>query len=70
MCHVTRPNFYSKGILRDMSEVKCMTFDRCNINNLRFADDIVLVADSGEELQEMINIGLTNRHSEARILTI
>ena len=39
-----------------MGEAKCVIFDDCNINNLRYADDIVLIADSREKLQEMLDI--------------
>ena len=61
-------NLYSEGILRNMSEVRGLIVRGCNINNLRYADDIVLIADSREKLQEILDI--VNRHSEAKGLSI
>ena len=42
-----------------MNEVRGLIVGGCNISNLRYADDIVLIADSREKLQEMLDIYLT-----------
>ena len=53
-------NFYAEYIKRnarlDESQVGIKTARR-NINNLRYADDITLMAESKEELKEPLNEG-------------
>ena len=61
-------NLYSEDILRNLSEARGLIIGGCNINNLRYADDIVLIADSREKLQEMLDI--INTHRKAKGLSI
>ena len=39
-------NLYSENIIRSIEEVKGIIIGGYNLNNLRYADDIVLIADS------------------------
>ena len=61
-------NLYSENIIRSIEEVKGIVVGGYNLNNLRYADDIVLIADSREKLQEMLDKIV--QHSEERGLSI
>ena len=50
-------NFYAEYIIRNdgMDEAQAgIKIDRRNINNLRYADDTTLMAESGEELKSLL----------------
>ncbi|CAF1377520.1 unnamed protein product [Adineta ricciae] len=49
-------NIYSEMILRNLEDVEGMKIGGYNFNNLRYADDTVLIASTVEDLQEMIDI--------------
>jgi len=49
-------NIYSEMILRNIEDVEGVKIGGYNCNNLRYADDTVLIASTEEELQEMIDI--------------
>jgi len=49
-------SLYSEIILRSIKEAPGISVGGTNINNLRYADDTVLVADSDVKLQNLINI--------------
>ena len=49
-------NLYSENILRGLHDIKGLRVGGYNFNNLRYADDIVLIAESQEKLQEMLNV--------------
>ena len=55
-------SIYSEIILRSIEGVEGIRIGGVNINNIRFADDTVIVADSEEKLQELIDI--VKRESE------
>ena len=48
-------NLYSEVILREMEDIKGICVGGHNINNLRYADDTVLIAQSEQTLQEMLD---------------
>jgi len=48
-------NIYSEVILRTISDMEGVIIGGRNINNLRYADDTVLIADSEEGLQALIS---------------
>ena len=50
-------NFFAEYILRNagLEEAQAaIKIDRRNINNLRYADDTTLMAESGEELKSLL----------------
>ena len=57
-------------ILRDIEGIGEITVRGRNINNVRFADDTVFVAEIEKELQEILDVGVTSRPSEANGLTL
>ena len=48
-------NLYTETIFRHIEDSKGVTIGGTQINNLRYADDTVLLADSEENLQNMMN---------------
>lgn len=48
-------NLYTEKIFRQVEDMKGIMVGGVNINNLRYADDTVLIADSAAQLQELIN---------------
>ena len=47
-------NLYSEIIMRDLMDLGGIKFGGRNINNIRYADDTVLIADSEEKLQALV----------------
>ena len=72
-------SLYSEIILRSIEEEQGIQIGGQNINNLRYADDTVLLADSVEKLQSLINIvneisqrygmELNEKKTEAMVIT-
>ena len=48
-------NLYSENILREIQDQAGIRFGGHNLNNIRYADDIALIADSEENLQKILN---------------
>ena len=48
-------NLYSEQILREMKDFKGLVIGGYNMNNLRYADDTLLISDSRNQLQEILN---------------
>ena len=48
-------NLYSENILRDLNDTKGCIVGGYNLNNVRYADDAVLIAGSESQLQELLN---------------
>ena len=48
-------NLYRENILRDLNDIKGCIVGGYNLNNVRYADDAVLIAGSESELQELLN---------------
>ena len=48
-------NLYTEKIFRQIEDCKGVTIGGLNINNLRYADDTVLLADTMEDLQAIVN---------------
>ena len=46
---------YSEMIMREINDLEGIRLNEYNINNIRYADDTVLVADSEEKLQCLLN---------------
>lgn len=53
-------SLYSEIILRDLKGKPGVNVGGTNVNNLRFADDTVLIADSEERLQNLVNVTNTS----------
>src|SRR5215469_6138849 len=49
-------NLYSEMIMREIKELEGIDLNGYNINNIRYADDTVLVADSEEKLQSLLDV--------------
>ena len=48
-------NIYSENILREIEDINGISLGGHNINNLRYADDTVLIAESEQTLQNMLD---------------
>ena len=48
-------NLYSEMILRNLEDIPGLKVNGENLNNLRHADDTVLMAQSEEQLQTLLN---------------
>ncbi|KAK3773584.1 hypothetical protein RRG08_022293 [Elysia crispata] len=72
-------SLYSEMIMRQIEEIEGLKIGGHNINNIRYADDTVLTADSEEELQELLNkvveesenkgLELNSKKTESMIIT-
>jgi hypothetical protein len=51
-------SLYSEVILRNIEPLKGIKIGEQNINNIRFAGDAVFVAESEEELKEILDVGV------------
>ena len=49
-------NLYSETILRNIEDCQGMKINGQNLNNLRYADDTVLMAESDDQLQKLLDI--------------
>ena len=71
-------NLYSENILREIKDIKGISMGGYNLNNLRYADDTVLMAHSEHALQNMLDTveaasekrGLTLNISKTEAMTI
>ena len=61
-------NLYGEMILRELQDLEGVNIGGYNINHIRYADDTVLVADSVEKLQHLLNV--TVRASEEKGLRV
>lgn len=61
-------NLYGEMILRELQGIEGVKIGGYNINYIRYADDTVLIADSGEKLQHLLNV--TVRASEEKGLKV
>ena len=61
-------NIYSEMILRNLENYPGVKINGENINNIRYADDTVLIADSEENVQRLLDI--TIEKSEEMGLTL
>ena len=59
---------YGEVIMREIEEMEGFSIGGRNVNNIRYADDTVLVADSAEKLQALVSE--VNRASEEKGLKI
>ena len=48
-------SLYSEKILREIKDLNGIKINGININNIRYADDTVLIAESEKELQDLLN---------------
>ena len=48
-------SLYTKLVMEKMTECDGVRTGGKNVNNIRYADDMVLVADSADELQRLLN---------------
>ena len=49
-------NLYSEMIMRDFKELERIRLNVYNINNIIYADETVLAADSEKKLQGLLNV--------------
>ena len=49
-------NLYSETILRNIEDCQGMKINGQNLNNLRYADDTILMAESDDQLQKLLDI--------------
>ena len=49
-------NIYGEIILRNLEAMKGVKIGGYNCNNLRYADDTVLLASTNEDLQRMVDV--------------
>ena len=71
-------NLYSEVIMRDLTELEGIKFGGRNLNNIRYADDTVLIADSEGKLQRLIQAlvqssgerGLKMNTSKTKVMVI
>ena len=49
-------NYYSELILRELEKERGLRVGGQNIRNLRYADDTVLLAESQEDLQRLLDV--------------
>ena len=61
-------NLYSENILRNLDEGIGVVMDGITINNLRYADDTVLIATSEADLQRLLNIVVEESEKEGLTL--
>ena len=54
--------------MRELTELEGIRLNGYNINNIRYADDTILIADSEEKLHGLLNV--LNKVSETKILKI
>ena len=72
-------SLYSEMIMRQIEEMEGLKIGGHNINNIKYADDTVLTADSEEKLQELLNkvveesenkgLELNSKKTESMIIT-
>ena len=61
-------NYYSEMILQELEAEKGLKVGGQNITNLRYADDTILLAESVEDLQKLLDVVV--RESELKGLSI
>ena len=48
-------SLYSQAVMDEMADLEGMKVGGMNINNIRYADDTVLIADTEEKLQGLVD---------------
>ena len=61
-------NYYSELILRKLDKERGLKIGGRNITNIRYADDTVLLAESAEDLQKLLDVVV--RESECMGLSL
>ena len=46
---------YSQAVMDDLQDIEGIRIEGTNINNNGFADDTVLITDTGEKLQRLVD---------------
>ena len=49
-------NYYSESILKILEQEKGLNLGGHNITNIRYADDIILIAESVNDLQRILDV--------------
>ena len=57
-------NIYSEVIMKDLTELEGIKVGGRNVNNIRYADDTVLLAESAEKLESLVRalVRASDRH--------
>ena len=63
-------NIYSETILRNIEECPGLKVNGENINNIRYADDTVLIADSEKNLQLLLDTVVTESERKGLLLNV
>ena len=71
-------NLYTELIFRNINELEGVNIGGYNINNLRYADDTVLLAENEEQLQKVVDqvntsgkeYGMTMNSKKTKIMHI
>ncbi|GFR82060.1 endonuclease-reverse transcriptase [Elysia marginata] len=63
-------NLYSEMILRELDNIQGIGLGGHNINNIRYADDTVLIAQSEQSLQKMLDIVVKESEIKGLFLNI
>ena len=48
-------SLYSEIILREVEELHGVLINGCNVNNIRYAEDTILIAETEKDLQHILN---------------
>ena len=59
---------YTEMIMRELDDMDCFRIDGTVVNNLRYADDTVIIAESEEQLQRLINVVVTKSEEKGLYL--
>ena len=60
-------NLYSEMILQETEDLKGFIIAGQNINNLRYADDTVLITESEKELQDLLDKAVGESKKKDRV---
>ena len=63
-------NIYSEMILREINDIEGIRVRGYNMNNLRYADNAVLISDSQEGLQALIDREGGESEKKVRLLNV
>ena len=56
-------SLYSENIFRNVEDTNGISIGGRNINNIRYADDKVLIADNEQDLQQLVDAAFAHRNN-------
>ena len=48
-------SLYSQAVIEELENMEVVRFERANLNNIRYADDTVLIVDTEEKWQNLVD---------------